>query len=235
MAFGLQLTAYSCGGSYGLLGCTRPIRIPFQSLLRGTVALLDKELHEIRQTQSSPETIAKVEHAPPRLTFVLGGARSGKSAYAENRITTLPGPWIYCATAEAFDDDMRGRIALHRMRRAKGWQTIEAPLDLPDALAAAPAELPVLIDCLTLWTSNLMLADRDIDFATTHLLSALAGKPSPVIIVSNEVGLGIVPDNALARTFRDEAGRMNQRVAAAAVSVVFMVAGLPIAVKGPLP
>jgi adenosyl cobinamide kinase/adenosyl cobinamide phosphate guanylyltransferase len=161
-----------------------------------------------------------------RLTFVLGGARSGKSAHAEALIGAFPAPWRYVATAQAFDDEMRARIAEHRARRDERWRTVEAPLDLPAALATPE---PVLVDCLTLWLTNLMLAERLPDWPA--LFVALDARTAPTVIVSNEVGLGIVPDNALARAFRDEAGRLHQLVAARADRVVFMVAGLPMVVK----
>jgi len=160
------------------------------------------------------------------VTFVLGGARSGKSAYAEALVTAYPAPWRYIATAQAFDAEMADRIAGHQARRAPGWRTIEAPLDLSGALASPE---PVLIDCLTLWVSNLMLAGKEPDWP--GLLAALDSRAAPAVIVSNEVGLGIVPDNALARAFRDAAGRLHQQVAARADRVVFMVAGLPMVVK----
>lgn len=168
------------------------------------------------------------------LTLVLGGARSGKSRLAEALVTALPGPWVYIATAQAFDAEMVQRIAHHRASRVPGWETVEAPLDLPDAIDAA-AGRPVLVDCLTLWVSNLLLADRGIAAATADLTAALARATAPVVLVGNEVGLGIVPDNALARRFRDEAGRLHQHLAARADRVVFTVAGLPLAVKGTLP
>jgi adenosylcobinamide kinase/adenosylcobinamide-phosphate guanylyltransferase len=167
------------------------------------------------------------------LTLVLGGARSGKSRYAEWLIATYPPPWIYVATAEARDDEMAERIAAHRARRAAEWQTVEAPHDLASALAAAPAGAAVLVDCLTLWLSNLMEAGSDIEDQTARLHEALAGRSGPVVLVSNEVGLGIVPDNALARRFRDLQGTLNQRLASQAARVVMMVAGVPIAVKSP--
>lgn len=161
---------------------------------------------------------------------MLGGARSGKSRHAEALITRLPPPWVYVATAQAFDDEMRARIVEHRGRRAAGWRTIEAPLALADALRDA-GDVPVLVDCLTLWLSNLMLADADLDAAEAALEAAL-GRAAPTVLVSNEVGLGIVPDNALARRFRDQAGRLHQRLAARADRVVLTVAGLPLFVKG---
>ena len=164
------------------------------------------------------------------LTLVLGGARSGKSRYAEGLITRLPPPWIYVATAQAFDAEMRARIAEHRERRAAGWRTVEAPLELASALHDA-GDAPVLVDCLTLWLTNLMLGDADLD-AAANALDAALDRTAPTVLVSHEVGLGIVPDNPLARRFRDEAGRLHQRLAARADQVVFMVAGLPMFVKG---
>jgi adenosyl cobinamide kinase/adenosyl cobinamide phosphate guanylyltransferase len=164
------------------------------------------------------------------LTMVLGGARSGKSQYAEDLITREPRPWRYIATAEALDDEMRARITQHRARRGEGWSTVEAPVALPAALEAA-GPLPVLVDCLTLWLGNLMLQGSDVQAATQALDAALNARPAPTVLVANEVGLGIVPENALARAFRDAAGRLNQRLAARADAVLFMVAGLPMQVK----
>lgn len=169
----------------------------------------------------------------PRLTLVLGGARSGKSDYAEKLVCGLPAPWIYLATAEAHDDDMRARIAQHRSRRAAGWTTIEAPLDLAAALTTTTASAhPVLVDCLTLWLTNVMLGGHDTGARTAELLDALAKRTAPCVLVSNEVGMGIVPDNALARRFRDEAGRLNQSMAATVDRVVLVCAGLPLILKG---
>ncbi len=167
----------------------------------------------------------------PPLTLVLGGARSGKSRHAECLIETLPAPWSYIATAQAYDDEMRARIAEHRARRSTDWHTVDAPVALPEAIRNVPAGQPILVDCLTLWLTNLLLAERDIAIATGELLAACREAARPVVLVSNEVGLGIVPDNALARRFRDEAGRLHQRLAAQADRVVFMVAGLPMQVK----
>jgi adenosylcobinamide kinase / adenosylcobinamide-phosphate guanylyltransferase len=172
-----------------------------------------------------------------QLTLVLGGARSGKSRYAESLITAAPLPWVYVATAQAQDAEMADRIAHHRERRGAGWHTIEEPHDLEDAIDAAPAGAAVLVDCLTLWLTNRMLAegdiDADIDADTGGLEAALARRRGPAVLVSNEVGSGIVPDNALARRFRDLQGRLNQRLAAHADCVVLVVAGLPLIVKGP--
>jgi len=165
-------------------------------------------------------------------TLVLGGARSGKSSYAEGLVTASPAPWAYVATAEARDTEMAQRIAAHRDRRGAGWTTIDCPLDLPAALGRdAFAQQPVLVDCLTLWVTNLMLAEQDVARACAALADALAARRSTTVLVSNEVGLGIVPDNALARRFRDAAGFVNQRIAQAADRVVFVVAGLPMQVK----
>ena len=160
------------------------------------------------------------------MTLVLGGARSGKSRHAESLFDAVPRTYI--ATAQAFDEEMRARIATHRADRASaGWITVEEPLDLPAALGRAAS--PVLVDCLTLWISNLLLADRPIP--TADLEAVLAARTDRTVLVSNEVGLGIVPDNALARRFRDEAGRLHQRLAARADTVTFVVAGLPMRVK----
>lgn len=168
------------------------------------------------------------------LDFVLGGARSGKSRMGEALVTSLPSPWTYIATAEAFDDEMRARIALHQAERQPGWRTVEAPLALAEAISHQNTTgQPILVDCLTLWLTNVLLADRDLEQASAGLLGALAAVSVPIVLVSNEVGLGIVPDNALARRFRDAQGRLNQQIAALAARVIFMAAGLPLILKGP--
>ncbi len=167
-----------------------------------------------------------------RLTLVLGGARSGKSRYAERLITALPAPWIYIATAEALDAEMAERIARHRADRGAGWDTREAPHELPALLrAVGPSGTPILVDCLTLWLSNLLCAGRDLEAACDDLLDAVEAVRGPSVLVSNEVGFGIVPDNALARAFRDAAGRLHQRIAERADRVILTVAGLPLTVK----
>jgi len=168
---------------------------------------------------------------PEKLTFLLGGARSGKSAHAERLITHFSAPWTYVATAQAYDDEMRERISIHLGRRGEGWRTLDAPLDLVGALASLPDGAPVLVDCLTLWLTNHLLADHDVEVECAALVEALSCPRGPWFVVSNEVGLGIVPDNALARRFRDDAGRLNQKVAAVAEEVLFLVAGLPMKVK----
>jgi adenosylcobinamide kinase/adenosylcobinamide-phosphate guanylyltransferase len=166
-----------------------------------------------------------------RLTLVLGGARSGKSRYAESLVTALPPPWIYLATAQALDAEMAERIAAHRARRGSGWTTVGAPHELAGAMAAH-RDAPMLVDCLTLWLSNRMLADADIAAETERLERAMGERAAAMVVVANEVGFGIVPENALARRFRDQQGLLNQRIAALADRVVLMVAGLPVVVKG---
>ena len=168
------------------------------------------------------------------VTLILGGARSGKSAYAESLISSR-GPGLYIATAEARDGEMAERIRHHRDRRGNRWQTVEEPFDLAGTLSRNDqAGRPMLVDCLTLWLSNLMGAERDPASETAGLLKALRGLAAPVVFVSNEVGTGIVPDNALARAFVDAAGRLHQAIAAAADRVTLVVAGIPVAVKGPV-
>ena len=172
--------------------------------------------------------------ALPPLTLVLGGARSGKSRYAESLVEGEGGECIYLATGEAGDEEMAVRIRAHRARRGERWRTVEEPLDLVARLEAAVGrDRCVLVDCLTLWLSNLMAAGRDIESETRALTAMLPNLAGRAVLVSNEVGLGIVPENALARRFRDLAGRLNQAVADAAQSVVFMAAGLPVHLKSP--
>jgi adenosyl cobinamide kinase/adenosyl cobinamide phosphate guanylyltransferase len=168
-----------------------------------------------------------------KITLVLGGARSGKSRFAEGLIAALPPPWIYVATAQAGDAEMEERIAGHRARRGPQWLTVEAPRVLDKALLEHAAA-PVLVDCLTLWLSNLMLAEGDVEQEMGNVEKALSQAAAPKVLVSNEVGLGIVPDNPLGRRFRDAQGILNQRMAALADRVVLMVAGLPLAIKGSL-
>ncbi len=166
--------------------------------------------------------------------LILGGARSGKSSYAEERALAHAGERVYVATATAGDAEMRARIAEHRRRRqGGGWRLVEEPCALMSALHRHAAEDTfILVDCLTLWLSNLMLGGHDVAAAVAELADALPALPGTVCMVSNEVGLGIVPDNALARAFRDEAGFANQLLARVADEVVFMVAGLPMWLKG---
>ncbi len=162
------------------------------------------------------------------ITLVLGGARSGKSSYAQRQAEQAAAglPPLMIATAEAFDDEMRDRIDRHREERGDGWRTREVPLDLTAALRDLTADDIAVVDCLTLWLSNQMLADRDVAAAIDDLALALSSCPAAVWVVSNEVGWSLVPDNALGRRFRDEAGRLNQRVAAVADSACLIVAGM---------
>jgi adenosylcobinamide kinase / adenosylcobinamide-phosphate guanylyltransferase len=169
----------------------------------------------------------------PKLTLVLGGARSGKSRHAEGLITALPPPWTYVATAEAGDEEMAARIKSHRERRGAQWRTIDAPRELAKALSAC-GDGPVLVDCLTLWLSNLMLAEANVEEEIAQLEETLAATNGPLVLVANEVGSGIVPSYPLGRRFRDMQGILNQRMAARAERVILMVAGLPLALKGTL-
>lgn len=172
----------------------------------------------------------------PHISLILGGARSGKSLFAENladqMASVLKLPKIYLATAQAGDDEMAARIDQHKQRRGPDWTTIEAPVKLTEAIAAQADNHIILIDCITLWLSNLLLSEADIDAETDRLIKASQATNAHLIFVSNEVGDGIVPEHALARRFRDEAGRANQKLAAAADYVALITAGLPLDLKG---
>lgn len=165
-------------------------------------------------------------------TLVLGGARSGKTAHAQNRAESIAAPMhrplVMIATAQAFDAEMSDRIARHQADRDDRWTTVEAPLELTAALAALTPDDVCVVDCLTLWLSNLMLAEADIEAAFDALVAAVVACPADLLLVSNEVGWGVVPDNALARAFRDHAGRLHQRLAKIAEETVLIVAGLPL-------
>jgi adenosylcobinamide kinase/adenosylcobinamide-phosphate guanylyltransferase len=165
------------------------------------------------------------------ITLIFGGARSGKSAYAEG-LVEASGGGVYLATATASDDEMNERISAHKARRGSAWTTREEPLELARALDDLNDKgAPVLVDCLTLWMSNLMANDRDIEIEIEKLIRALRSLSVPVVLVSLEVGLGIVPENKLARQYRDHVGRMNQAVAAIADSALLITAGLPLKLK----
>jgi|SRR5208283_4947404 len=167
-----------------------------------------------------------------KIVFILGGARSGKSGFALKTASGLPGRKAFIATAQALDDEMEQRIARHKAERPDGWQAFEEPVNIQDLVPRIHGIFDVLlIDCLTLWIANLMLGDDDIEGKSRLLLEALSACRSSVFIVSNEVGLGIVPDNRLTRKFRDIAGTLNQNVAAVADEVYFMAAGLPLRMK----
>jgi adenosylcobinamide kinase/adenosylcobinamide-phosphate guanylyltransferase len=169
-------------------------------------------------------------------TLVLGGARSGKSAFAESLANASGHDKVYIATAQAGDDEMRLRIGHHEARRGTGWITVEEPLRLADVIPREAREHRVLlVDCLTLWLSNVMLADLDCAHEAARLIEALQTASGPALLVSNEIGLGLVPDTPLGRSFRDEQGRLNQRIAAAVANVAFVAAGLPLWLKGQTP
>ena len=169
----------------------------------------------------------------PGVTLVLGGARSGKSGFAERMVLESGLAPVYVATGRIFDDEMGDRIAKHRQQRGDAWKTVEEPLDLEAVLAREARQgNAVLVDCLTLWITNLMMAEADIVARSTELCRALDGVEGPVVLVSNEVGMGIVPENRMAREFRDHAGRLHQQIAALAAQVYFVAAGLPLRMKG---
>jgi len=172
----------------------------------------------------------------PTRDLVIGGQRSGKSRYAEGLVVASGLAPVYIATAAAGDGEMAERIAAHRARRGANWRTVEEPLDLADALMRESGPgFHVLADCLTVWLSNLMEAERNVAAETDAMTAALARVTGPVVLVSNEVGLGIVPDNPLARRFADELGILNQRLAEAVDRVVLVSAGLPMVLKAEQP
>jgi adenosylcobinamide kinase / adenosylcobinamide-phosphate guanylyltransferase len=170
--------------------------------------------------------------ALPAVTLVLGGARSGKSRYAERLVEAAAAHGTYCATAEACDAEMAARIAAHRARRDSFWRTVEAPLALAETIAAeAVPDRPLLVDCLTLWLSNVLLAEKPVEAEIAALHAALRDADGPVVLVANEVGMGLVPETSLGRRFRDAAGWLNQEIAALADRVVFVAAGLPLVLR----
>lgn len=169
------------------------------------------------------------------LTLVLGGAASGKSDFAESLARKAEKRLVYIATAQAFDREMEEKIERHRRSRGPGWRTVETPLDPGSAISSLATGEIALLDCATLWLSNLLLAKADLDAEEARFFAALADCPAPVIVVSNEVGAGIVPENALARRFRAAQGGFNRRLAARADTVIGVMAGLPFALKGEMP
>lgn len=170
-----------------------------------------------------------------KLSLVLGGANSGKSALGERLVRSAGKRLVYVATAQAFDAEMEAKIARHRAQRGTDWRTVETPHDAAQALESVTGDEAVLLDCATLWLSNHLLAESDVEAEADRLIAALAACRGPVVMVSNETGLGVVPDNALARRFRAAQGHLNQRLAAEAGLVVFVAAGLPMVLKGELP
>jgi len=177
-----------------------------------------------------------MKKALTNLTLVLGGAASGKSTWAERTALQTGLNCVYVATAEALDPEMTEKIERHKRERGANWRTVESPLRAATAIGETLRHGEVaVVDCLTLWLTNQLLAEADIATETASLLKAFEAAPAPLIVVSNEVGLGIVPGDRLSRRFRNEQGRLNQRVAAVADTVVLMTAGLPLALKGSLP
>ena len=165
--------------------------------------------------------------------LILGGARSGKSRLAETLGREWPGRRIYLASGEAGDEEMRDRIDLHRSRRGTSWETVEEPVAVLGQFRRLAGDGTfMLFDCVTLWISNLIHRELNVRASVEELVRELPRLPGRIVIVSNEVGLGIVPENALARRFRDEAGYANQRLAEACGEVLFLVAGLPLKLKG---
>lgn len=171
----------------------------------------------------------------PKLTLVTGGAASGKSLWAERLVTESGLPKIYFATAQIWDEEMAQKVRAHRESRGEGWETVEPGTDLAAAIRRAPAGAAVLIDCATMWLTGLMMADADPEEIVPETLQALAARDGPVVMVTNEVGQGIVPDTSMGRAFRNIQGRFNQRAAAQAESVIAVMCGLPLALKGALP
>ncbi len=171
----------------------------------------------------------------PGLSLVIGGAASGKSDFAESLVKGTGRSLVYLATAQAHDAEMRAKLKRHREQRGEGWRTIEEPLDVGRMLATISGDTAVLLDCLTMWLSNQILAEKPLEEAEAELMAGFALCPAPVVIVTNEVGMSVVPENALARQFRDAQGRLNQKVATKADLVVNVIAGLPQVLKGTLP
>ena len=163
--------------------------------------------------------------------LVTGGARSGKSVFAEKRTKQLGSSLIYIATSEVIDSEMKKRVEEHQARRGSEWQTLHAPINLTEALIETDGKGPCLVDCVTFWLNNLIFHDEDIDAATKELITVLNERSDPVVLVTNEVGSGIIPENALARRFCDEAGRMNQTISQIADEVYVSISGIPLQIK----
>lgn len=170
-----------------------------------------------------------------KLSLVLGGASSGKSVFAEGLVRGSTLDPVYIATAQIWDAEMAEKVAAHKAQRGAGWRTVEEPLAIAEVLASAHKTDAILIDCATLWLTNLILSEADVSAAEERLMAALQTCSAPVVIVSNEVGMGIVPDNALARQFRTAQGGLNRRLAAQSDLTVMVIAGLPLVLKGALP
>ena len=176
-------------------------------------------------------TMTSIQTTVP-LRLVLGGANSGKSQFAEALVRQSERPRRYIATAQAWDAEMKAKITDHKTQRGPDWATVESPVDLVGALLSAKPDEIVLLDCVTLWLTNLMIAEQDITQASEALCIALTQAVCPIVVVSNEVGHGIIPDNSMARAFVKHQGNLNQSLAAIALEVFFITAGLPQQIKG---
>ena len=163
--------------------------------------------------------------------LVTGGARSGKSVFAEKRTKQLGSPLIYIATSEVIDTEMKKRVEEHQARRGSEWQTFHAPINLTEALIETDGKGPCLVDCVTFWLNNLIFHDEDIDAAKKELITVLNERSDPVVLVTNEIGSGVIPENALARRFLDEAGRLNQTISQIADEVYVSISGIPLQIK----
>ncbi len=202
---------------------------------RRDVPRLDLFVYENYAVLRKPDHLRKQKSVAKAFTLVIGGAASGKSVYAEGLATKIGTSLTYIATAQAYDAEMRTKIERHAARRDARWTTLEAPLDVTSKLAQLKSADVCLLDCTTLWISNHLLADSDLEAEERRLVDAIGSCPARLVAVSNEVGHGVVPDNALARRFREAQGRLNIRLAQAADTVVQVTAGLPRALKGALP
>ena len=165
------------------------------------------------------------------IILVTGGARSGKSALAERLAQSRGNKVIYIATSEPFDDEMQSRIDRHRARRDAGWRTVDAPLELPDMLVQTDGDAPRLVDCLTMWLNNLIYHNQDVGDEMNRLIKVISEQQADLVMVTNEIGSGLVPQTAEARKFRDLAGELNQMVAQAASQVYLSVSGIPVKIK----
>jgi adenosylcobinamide kinase / adenosylcobinamide-phosphate guanylyltransferase len=208
--------------------------MPYRATFEITLSRLGVFLLFKTAVSNTTEQRSIMQHYP-KLTLVTGGIASGKSRWAEELVTTSDRKKVYIATAQSFDVEMETKIARHRKDRDDLWRTIEAPLDLAGALAGAWQDEIILVDCLTMWLSNHLLAKHDPGAAADQLIDALAALEVPVVLVTNEVGAGGVSGNKLARRFAQEQGRLNQRIAKRADLVVAVISGLPLALKGLIP
>jgi len=187
-----------------------------------------------RYAQERNRSFLRIKNLSAPVTFILGGAASGKSKFAEDLCFKAAKPKSYVATSQVFDDEMKAKVAAHLRQRGTDWTTYEEPLEAAKLLHQLPSNHVCLLDCATMWLTNHLLADHDLAQAQAELLEAVHACPAELVVVSNEVGLGIVPENALARRFREAQGRLNIALAARADTVVQITAGLPLVLKGQL-